>query len=188
MAAAIAARVAASRDCNAGDARRRRVSSASATKPSITRIDGVLAHGGDQRRHDGRAGHVAAHMHDAPRRMRGLAADRELAFEVAIERHAIAQEIVDARAAPRAPSPSAMRLVDEAGADARSCRRRALPALSPSATRGGDAALRPRRRGALAERCGGKHGDRTRRQLQRAEQSGKAAADDDDVVVDRLAA
>ncbi len=47
---------------------------------------------------------------------------------------------------------------------------------------GGDAALRPGAGGALAERCGGNHGDRTRRELQRAEQSGETAADDDDIV------
>ena len=34
---------------------------------------GRLAHGLDQRRDDRLAGHVAAHMHDAPRRMRGFA-------------------------------------------------------------------------------------------------------------------
>ena len=46
-----------------------------------------------------------------------------------------------------------------------------------------DAALRPARRSALAERRGGQDGDRQRRQLQRGEQARKARADDDDVAV-----
>ena len=64
---------------------------------------GRVAHGVDQRRHDRLAGHVAAHMHDAPRRMRGLAGDREPAFEVAVERHAVAQAGRGCAQAPRAP-------------------------------------------------------------------------------------
>ena len=85
----------------------------------------------------------------------------------------------------RAPAsramPSAMPLIDQAGADrdgVGGVRLRAV-ALGDG---GGNAALRPRRRGALAERSRRNHGDRTRRQPQRAEQSGKAAADDDDVI------
>ena len=48
-------------------------------------------HGVGQRRDDRLAGHVAAHMHDAARRMGGFLGDRKLAFEVAVERHAVAQ-------------------------------------------------------------------------------------------------
>ncbi len=55
-------------------------------------------------------------------------------------------------------------------------------ALSPSATAAAMPPCAQARRGALAERRGGDHGDRTRRELQRAEQAGEAAADDDDVV------
>jgi len=47
-------------------------------------LDGV-----DQRGDDRLAGAVALHMDDAARRMRGLAADRKAAFQVAVERHAI---------------------------------------------------------------------------------------------------
>ena len=65
-----------------------------------------LAHRVDQRRDDRRAGHVAAHMHDAPRRMRGLAADRELAFEVAVERHAVARAGRGCARRLRAPIPA----------------------------------------------------------------------------------
>ena len=48
--------------------------------------------------------------------------------------------------------------------------------------RGGDATLRPHARGAGAKRCAGQQGHRMRRQLERAEQPGEPAADDDDVV------
>ncbi len=47
--------------------------------------------------------------------------------------------------------------------------------------RGGDAALGPGSGGAFADRCGGQHGHRPRRQLQRAEQAGEPTADDEDI-------
>ena len=75
-----------------------------------------LAHGFDQRRHDRRACHVAADMHDAARRMRGFAADREPAFEVAVEGNAVAQQIVDARGGFARESERDC-FVDQAGAD-----------------------------------------------------------------------
>ena len=142
---------------------------------------GRRTHGLDQRRDDRLAGHVAAHMHDAPRGMRGFAADRELALEVAVERHAVVR-------AGRGCAPPASRASPSAIA---SSTRPAPAAIVSAACASGavafgdrrrNAALRPRRRGALAERRRGNHRDRTRRQLQRAEQAGKAAADDDDIV------
>ena len=141
---------------------------------------GRRAHGFDQRRHDRLARHVAADMHDAPRRMRGFAADREPAFEVAIERNAVTQQVMDAGAG-FARYSERDRFIDQARADRDGIGGVRFRAVA-FGDGGRDAALRPRRRGALAERCGGNHGDRTRRQLQRAEQPGKAAADDDDVV------
>ena len=112
--------------------------------------------------------------------MRGLAATASLPFEVAVERHAVSQQVVDAGAG-LARQTERDRLVDEPGAD-----RDRIGGVRFGAVAfgdgGGDAALRPRRRGALAERRGRNHGDRPRRQLQRAEQAGKATADDDDVV------
>ena len=48
--------------------------------------------------------------------------------------------------------------------------------------RGGDAALRPGRGSALADRRGGDNGHRSRRQAQRGEQTAEPAADDDDIV------
>ena len=140
-----------------------------------------LAHRFDQRRNDRLAGHVAADMHDAPRGMRGLAADREPAFEVAIEGNAVAQEIMDARAG-LAREAKRDRFVDKAAADGDRIGGMRFGAVA-FGDGGGDAALRPCRGGALAERCGRNHGDRTRRKFQRAEQPGEAATDDDDIVV-----
>ena len=89
-------------------------------------------------------------MHDAARGMRGFLRHREPAFEVAIERDAVVQEIVDARAGlPRQSERD--RLVDQARADRDrigGVRLRAV-ALGDG---GGNAALRPRGRCAFAQR------------------------------------
>ena len=74
------------------------------------------------------------------------------------------------------------RLVDQAGAGRDRVGGVRLGAVA-FGDRRGDAALRPGRRGALAERRRRNHGDRTWRQFQRAEQPGEAAADDDDVAI-----
>ncbi len=139
-----------------------------------------LAHGVDQRCDDSLAGHVTADMHDASGGMRGLLCHRELAFEVAIEWHAVTEQVVDARAG-FACEAQRYRCIDQAGTDGDRIGRVRLRAVA-FGDRGRDAALRPRRRGALAQRRRGNHGDRTRRQLQRAEQAGETAADDDDIV------
>ncbi len=94
---------------------------------------GRVRDGFDQRRHDRLAGQVAVDMDDAPRRMRGLAADREPAFEVAVERDAVVQEVVDAGAG-FARDPQRERLIDQAGAGGDRIGAHAPPALSPSAT------------------------------------------------------
>ena len=105
--------------------------------------------------------------------------DREPAFEVAIERNAVMQQIVDARAGlPRQSKRDG--LVDQPGADRDGIGGVRFRAVAFGDC-GGDAALRPRRRSAFAERSRGNHGDRARREFQRAEQSGEAAADDDDI-------
>ena len=57
-----------------------------------------VAHRLGQCRDDGLAGAVALHMDDTPRGMRGLAADGEPAFEVAVEWHAVLQQIMNPRA------------------------------------------------------------------------------------------
>ena len=72
-------------------------------------------------------------------------------------------------------------LVDEAGAGRDRVGDVALDRVA-GADRRGDAALRPGGGGAFADRRAGEDGDRPRRELQRAEEPGKPAADDDDVV------
>ena len=67
---------------------------------------GRLAYSLGQRGDDSLARHVAAHMHDALRRMRGLPADRKLALEIAIEGHAVPEQVLDACARPRVQDPA----------------------------------------------------------------------------------
>src|SRR6266404_1685787 len=119
-------------------------------------------------------------MHDASRRMRGLAGDREPAFEIAIERDAIVKQVVDTRAG-FARQSQRHRLIDQAGAggDGIGGVRFGAVALGD---RGCDAALRPCRRGTLTKWRRRNHGGRTRREFQRAEQPGETAADNDDIV------
>ncbi len=57
-----------------------------------------FAHGFDQRRNDGFAGHVALDVNDAPRGVSRLTADSKLSFQIAVERHAVGEKIVDAGA------------------------------------------------------------------------------------------
>ncbi len=54
------------------------------------------AHGGDQGFHDRLAGHVALDAHDAALGMGGLARQDQLALEIAVEGHAIAEQIMNA--------------------------------------------------------------------------------------------
>ena len=143
-----------------------------------------LADRGDQRRHDRGAGHVAAAhgrrgARNGPpratwrggRRGRGRRARRSRGGR-------------GCGAARRRPSG--------ARSSRRRCRRRRRwcrrDASRPSRLGhgGGDAALRPGGGGALPDRRGGEHRDRTRRKAERGEQAGKAAADNDDVVGEQL--
>jgi hypothetical protein len=80
-------------------------------------------------------------MHDAARRVGGFLGDRELAFEVAIERHTIAEQVVDAR---RRLARQCQRdvLVDETSADRDRVGRMRFRSIA-FADGGGDAALRP---------------------------------------------
>ncbi len=110
----------------------------------------------------------------------GLLCHRKLAFEVAIEWHAVTQQIVDARAG-FACEAQRYRFIDQAGADGDGIGRMRFRAVA-FGDRRRNAALRPRRRGALAQRRRGNHGNRTRRQFQCAEQAGETAANDDDIV------
>ena len=78
--------------------------------------------------------------------MRGFAADREPAFEIAIEGNAVPQEVMDAGRS-FARDPERDRLIDQARAGRDRIGRVRLRAVA-FRDRGGDAALRPRRRGA----------------------------------------
>ena len=140
---------------------------------------GRLAQSRDQRLHDRAARAVALHMHDATRRMGGFARHREAAFEIAVERHAEGEQIVDA-------CPGFMRqternaLIDKTRAD-RNCVARMRFGCVAFADSGGNAALRPCGRGALAERRGGDDGDGLGREFQRAKKPGQSAADNHDI-------
>ena len=132
----------------------------------------------DQRRHDRLAGLIAANADDAALAMRRLAGLAQPAFEIAVERHAEAQEILDARGT-FAHDHVDDRFVAQArpGAD-RICG--VLLETVALADCGGDAGLRPGARRAFAERTRRDDGDRHRRELQRGEEAGETAADDND--------
>ena len=154
MTTGLAPAIASLAQLNAGDRGRPRSTALRQRNLRAARIEGVSPHGVDQRRHDRVAGHVAAHMHDASRRMRGLAADREPAFEVAVEGSAVTQQVVDAAPALRAPDRA--RLLRRPGpAPAAIVSAACASGAVALADRGGDAALRPGGRGAFAERRGG---------------------------------
>ena len=70
----------------------------------------------NQRSNDSVTGAVALHMNNAPRGVRSFAANRKLAFKVAVERHAILQQIVDARARLRG-KPKCDVFIDDAAAN-----------------------------------------------------------------------
>ena len=165
--------------------RRPSISRRSPTKPSSTRIDGVL-----------RTAATSAAMIAAPAmsprtwttRRSECAASRDILswpWRSLVEGHAISQEVVDAGGGVRGHQPGDL-LVDGAGAGGD----RVGDVLLGRVARGhggGDPALRPRRRGPLADRRGGEHGHRPRREAQGAEQAGEPAAEDDEVVAGRLA-
>ena len=140
-----------------------------------------VPHGRNERRHDGAARRVALHADDAARRMRGLARDHELALEIAVERNAVGQKIGNAlrRLARHGERESPRRRCRR---PQRSCRAHVLPACRLRPT----AAAMPPCAHALDAPCPSGAAvitrDRPRRELQRAEQAGEAAADDDDVV------
>jgi hypothetical protein len=56
---------------------------------------GRRPHRGQQCRHDGAPGRVALDVQDAVPAMRRLAAQHEMAFQVLVERHAVAKQILD---------------------------------------------------------------------------------------------
>ena len=124
-------------------------------------------HGGHQRFHDRLAGHVALHPHDPAFGMGGFTRQRQLAFQVAVEWHAIFQKVENARRAFGHHQPGDLFVDGARASDKRVCQM--LFRRVTLAHRGSDTALRPGRRSALPDGSGSKNGYRPRRELERAE-------------------
>ena len=140
---------------------------------------GAGAHGGDKRLHDRLARLIALHMDDAAVAMRRLAANGKLALNVAVERHAEPQQILDADGG-FARDRQRRFLVHRA----RACRNGVRGMGFRCVTRldgGGYAALRPGTRGAIADRRTRENSDRTWREFQRSEEARKPCTDDQNV-------
>jgi hypothetical protein len=120
--------------------------------------------------------------------MRRLAADRQMAFEIAVEWNAVAEQVEDPVRGLRCHHADD-RLIDDAVTGDDRVMDMAFDRITGAHSRG-NAGLRPGRGRAAADRRRRQNGHRLRRQLERAEQPGKAAADDDHIVrsPDRLAA
>ena len=147
-----------------------------AWKPSSSVIDGVASARSAKRARDFRAGAVALHMHDAGCGMRRLAAQRQRAVGVAVERRAEGEQIVDARRALRARPASTISRIAEAGARRRSCRRHGLCQLSPAPIA---AAMPPCAQALEPDSAGPRARQHQRgegRELQRGEQAREARA------------
>ncbi len=99
------------------------------------------AHGLAQRRDDRSTRAVAADVDDAPRRMRSFPPHGKPAFEIAIERHAIGEQIVNPRAR-LARDAERDRFIDDAAADRNGIRRMRFGTVAFGDS-GRDAALRP---------------------------------------------
>ena len=109
--------------------------------------------------------------------MRPCAASRprhEMAFEVLVEGHAVAKQILDPVARLTRQKLCDFH-IDDAGAGADRILGMMLGAVA-FGDRRGDAGLRPKARSAFAEPRAGDDGDWKRRQLERGEQPGKAGA------------
>ncbi|CEG08887.1 hypothetical protein BN961_02307 [Afipia felis] len=119
-------------------------------------------------------------MDDAARGVRGLAANRKPAFKIAVERHAIAQKVINASRG-FAGQPMSNCFIDDAAADGDGVARVRFRGVA-FADGCGDAALRPHAGRAFAERGGRNDGDGTWSEFQCAEQARKPRADDDDMV------
>ena len=108
-----------------------------------------------------------------------------MAFEIAVERHAIAQQIANAIRSFVGNETGNLRIDDAAaGLDRVGCVLRRAVAFTD---RSGNAALCPHARRAFTERRRGNHRDGQRRQFQRREKPGKTGTDDHDVAGTRLA-
>ena len=140
------------------------------------RYRGGRGNSGDQRGHHSLASPVAADAHDPARAMRRLLRQAQLALKVAVEGHAIAQQILDAL--PGFESQNACHFgIGKAGARGNRIGGMGLRRVALAYCRG-DSALRPGRGRALAQRLRAQHRDRQRRKPQRREQPRQAAAND----------
>ena len=95
--------------------------------------------------------------------MRSFPSDCELSFEVAIKGNAVMEQVMDTRAGFARQSECYLR-IDQARADGNRIGGMCLRTVAFSDRRR-DAALRPCRRGSLAERRRRNHRDRARRQF-----------------------
>ena len=95
--------------------------------------------------------------------MRSFPSDCKLAFEVAIKGNAVVEQVMDTRAGFARQSECYF-LIDQARADGNRIGGMCLRTVAFSDRRR-DAALRPCRRGSLAEWRRRNHGDRARRQF-----------------------
>ena len=105
-------------------------------------------------------------MDDAALGVGRLARHGQMAFEVAVEGHAVFEQVVDA-VRRIGDHQAGDLLVDDAVAGGDGVGEVLLDRIA-FGHGGGDAALRPGRGGALADRRGGDDGDRPRRQAERA--------------------
>jgi hypothetical protein len=124
-------------------------------------------------------------VQDAARAVGSFLGKVEMAFEVLVEGHAVAEQILDA-AARLAGEQHGDLIVDDACAGADGVGGVSLRAVAFGQRRG-DACLRPDARSALAEGRDRDDGDRHRRELERGEEAGKPRADNDDAAAFRPA-
>ena len=126
-----------------------------------------------------RARRVALDVKDAAPAVRRLAAEGEMALEVLVEGDAVAEQVLDALARLARKQERDL-LIDDAGAGRDRVGGMVLGAVALGERRG-DAGLRPEARRAFAEARRRDDRDRTRRELERGEESGEAGADHDHV-------
>ena len=112
--------------------------------------------------------------------MGGLARQEKLALEIAIEGHAVGQEIMNA-GRTFGHHPAGHLLVDNAGTGSERIGHMTVDRIT-GAHGGGNAALRPGRGGTLPDGRCGQHRDGTRAELQGAEQTGKTTADNHHII------
>ena len=137
------------------------------------------AHRLHERVHDSAPRRVALDVKNAALAVRRLAAEGEMAFEVLVEGDAVAQQVLDALTR-LARKQECDLLIDDAGAGRDRVGGVIFRAIALGERRG-DAGLRPEARRSFAEARRRDDRDRTRRELERGEESGKPGADHDHI-------